>query len=102
MNRFGPVGEGGIPVFADPLYTLFSGGYMLGAFFMATDPVSAPVNKSAKWFYGGLIGLSTVFIRSIGGFPEGMMYSILLANVFSPLMEQVAVGIRYRKRAVAA
>jgi len=102
MNRFGPIGEGGIPVFADPLYTLFSGGYMLGAFFMATDPVSAPVNKGAKWFYGGLIGLSTVFIRSIGGFPEGMMFSILLANVFSPLMEQVAVGIRYRKRAVVA
>ena len=100
MNRFGPIGEGGLPVFADPVYTLFSGGYMLGAFFMATDPVSAPINKGAKWFYGALIGFSTVIIRSIAGFPEGMMFSILLANIFSPLMEQIATGIRYRREAV--
>ena len=100
MNRFGPVGDGGVRVFAGPVFNLFSGAYMLGAFFMATDPVSAPVNKGAKWFYGSLIGLSTIFIRSIGGFPEGMMFSILLANTFSPLMEQVAIGIRYRKKAL--
>jgi Na+-transporting NADH:ubiquinone oxidoreductase subunit B len=102
MNRFGPLGDAGIPVFADPAYTLFSGGYMLSAFFMATDPVSAPVNKGAKWFYGGLIGVTAVFIRGIGGFPEGMMFSILLANVFAPLMEQIAIGIRYRRKAVPA
>lgn len=107
MQQWGPAvelaGDGGkFSVFAGPVYTLFSGGYMLGAFFMATDPVSAPLNKGAKWFYGGLIGVSTIVIRYIGGFPEGMMFSILLANTFAPLMEQVATGIRYRKKVVPA
>ncbi len=88
----------GLRLFAPPLYTLLAGGYMLGAFFMATDPVSAPGTRQAQWFYGVIIGVAAVTIRSISGFPGGMMFAILLANVFSPLLDYVVMQKRYRRR----
>jgi Na(+)-translocating NADH:ubiquinone oxidoreductase B subunit len=92
----------GLRLFAPPLYTLLAGGYMLGAFFMATDPVSAPGTKQAQWFYGVIIGVATVTIRSISGYAGGMMFAILLANVFSPLMDYMVMRKRYRRRKALA
>lgn len=92
----------GLRLFAPPLYTLLAGGYMLGAFFMATDPVSAPGTKQAQWFYGAIIGVATVTIRSISGYAGGMMFAILLANVFSPLMDTMVMRKRYRRRKALA
>jgi electron transport complex protein RnfD len=73
-------------VYPDPLFTLFSGGLMLGAVFMATDMVASPVTPLGVWIYGGLIGFITVIIRLFGGLNEGVMYAILLANACSPLI----------------
>jgi electron transport complex protein RnfD len=73
-------------LYPDPLFTLFSGGLMLGAVFMATDMVASPVTPLGVWIYGGMIGFLTVIIRLFGGLPEGVMYAILLANACSPLI----------------
>jgi Na+-translocating ferredoxin:NAD+ oxidoreductase subunit D len=70
--------------YAGPLFMLFSGGLMLGAVFMATDPVASPITHFGGVVYGVLIGLFTVLIRVWGGMPEGVMYAILLGNAISP------------------
>jgi electron transport complex protein RnfD len=76
-------------VYPDPVFTLFSGGLMLGAVFMATDMVASPVTPKGVWIYGALIGFVTVIIRLFGGLSEGVMYAILLANACSPLISSV-------------
>jgi len=73
-------------IYPGPLFTLFSGGLMLGAMFMASDMVASPVTPLGVWIYGGLIGFLTVIIRLFGGLPEGVMYAILLGNAASPLI----------------
>lgn len=72
---------------APPLFAILAGGYLFGAVFMATDPVSAPKAKQVQWVFGALIGLSAVVIREFGLFTEGMMFAILIANALTPLME---------------
>ncbi|MDO4794155.1 MAG: RnfABCDGE type electron transport complex subunit D [Filifactor alocis] len=76
----------------DPMmipYNLFGGGLMLGAFFMATDYSSSPVNEKAQLVYAFGCGLLTSIIRYYGGYPEGVSYSILLMNVAAPLMDKM-------------
>ena len=63
------------------LYQLFSGGLMLGAFFMATDFVTSPVTKLGQWIFGIGCGILTVVFRYFGLFPEGVTYAILLMNL---------------------
>lgn len=75
-------------LYAGPLFMLSSGGLMLGAVFMATDPVGSPLTKQGCLLYGVFIGLLVVMIRNWGGMPEGVMYSILLANAISPHLDQ--------------
>ena len=72
----------------DPLFMLFSGGLMLGAWFMATDMVGSPVTPLGVMIYGLFIGIVTVVIRVYGGLSEGVMYAILLANAATPLIDQ--------------
>ncbi|KRT55448.1 RnfABCDGE type electron transport complex subunit D [endosymbiont of Ridgeia piscesae] len=72
----------------DPLFMLFSGGLMLGAWFMATDMVGSPVTPRGVIIYGLLIGFLTVIIRLFGGLSEGVMYAILLGNAATPLIDQ--------------
>lgn len=71
-----------------PLFTLLSGGMLLGALFMATDPVTSPVTPKGTWLFAIGIGLLVVLIRVFGGFPEGMMYAILLMNAATPLIDR--------------
>lgn len=68
---------------------ILSGGFLYGAVFMATDPISAPKHKKSKYLYGFLIGLITVVIRSFSLFTGGIMFAILVANTFAPLMDAV-------------
>ena len=70
-------------------FHLFSGGLMLGAVFMATDPVTSPVTPRGAWVFAFGIGILTVAIRQFGGLPEGVMYSILLMNAVTPLIDRV-------------
>ncbi len=74
--------------YPDPIFMLFAGGFMLGVWFMATDPVTSPVHPKAVWIYGAGIGFFVVIIRLFGGMPEGVMYSILLMNAVTPLLER--------------
>ena len=83
---------------APPGFQLLSGGLLLGAFFMATDPVTSPFTKAGRWIASILLGFLTVLIRSFSGYVEGVMFSILLLNVFSPLIDTVVLNIRYRKK----
>lgn len=70
-------------------FELFSGGLMLGAVFMATDPVTAPVTNAGRWVFGVGIGALVVVIRRWGGLPEGVMYSILIFNALVPFINQI-------------
>lgn len=70
-------------------FMLFSGGLMLGAVFMATDMVTAPVTNTGRWLFGLGIGLLIMIIRVWGGLPEGVMYAILLMNALVPFINRV-------------
>ena len=69
-------------------YHLFGGGLMLGAFFMATDYATSPITDKGKVIYAVGAGIMTMIIRKIGGYPEGVSYSILLMNVLTPLINK--------------
>ena len=71
-----------------PLFSVFAGSLLIGAFFMATDPVSSPVTPRGAWIFGVGVGLLVVLIRNFGGFPEGVMYAILLMNAATPLIDR--------------
>lgn len=73
------------------LYHLLSGGLMLGAFFMATDYSSSPVNNIGKIIMGIGCGVLTVLIRLYGGYPEGVSFAILIMNLFVPLIDRYTV-----------
>ncbi len=77
----------------DPLLHMMSGGLILGAFFMATDYVTGPSVRSAQIVFGICAGALTVLIRLKGGYPEGVMFAILLMNCFAPLLDR---GMRSR------
>jgi Na+-translocating ferredoxin:NAD+ oxidoreductase subunit D len=87
--------------YASAPFMLFSGGLMLGAVFMATDMVTAPVTNRGRWVFGIGIGLIVVIIRTWGGLPEGVMYAILLMNALVPFINRVTqprvFGTRGRK-----
>ncbi|MBE6908016.1 MAG: RnfABCDGE type electron transport complex subunit D [Ruminococcaceae bacterium] len=76
-------------------YSVFGGGLMLGAFFMATDYVTSPVTKKGQLIFGVGCGLLTVFIRKFGSFPEGVCYSILLMNCTVWIIDQHVKPIRF-------
>ncbi len=81
---------------APPLFQLLSGGLVLGAFFMATDPITATYNQTAKWIFGAGCGLVTVLVRNFTTLPEGVMYAILLMNLLAIPIQSLAVKMRYR------
>ena len=71
-----------------PIAHLLGGGMMLGAFFIATDPVTAPLTKRGMWIFGAGVGAITMLIRMVGEYPEGVMFSILLMNAVTPLIDR--------------
>jgi electron transport complex protein RnfD len=73
--------------YADPLFHLFSGGAMLGAFFIATDPVSAATSNKGRLIYGFLIGVLIWVIRSYGGYPDAVAFAVLLMNLSAPTID---------------
>ncbi|MBC8519299.1 MAG: RnfABCDGE type electron transport complex subunit D [Gammaproteobacteria bacterium] len=74
--------------FPDIHFTLFSGGMMLGAIYMATDPVTSPVTTKGAWIFGCGVGFLVVLIRNFGGLPEGILYAILFMNAATPLINR--------------
>lgn len=71
-----------------PWFMVTSGGLLLGAVFMATDPVTSPLAPKGAWVFAVMIGFLVVLIRVFGGLPEGVMYAILLMNAATPLLER--------------
>ena len=71
-----------------PVYELFAGGLMLGAFFMATDYASSPVTPIGQIIMGVGCGILTALIRIFGAYPEGVSYSILIMNLAVPLIDR--------------
>lgn len=72
-----------------PFFHLFSGGLVLGAAFMATDPITSPITQKGCWIFGIGIGVIVMVIRLFGGLPEGVMYAILIMNGATPLLNRV-------------
>ncbi|WP_116472957.1 electron transport complex subunit RsxD [Zobellella maritima] len=72
---------------ASPLMHLLSGATMIGAFFIATDPVSASTTFKGRLIYGVLIGLLVYLIRTFGGYPDAIAFAVLLANMTVPMID---------------
>jgi len=77
------------------LYSLFSGGLMLGAIFMATDYATSPVTAKGQIVYGIGCGVLTVFFRYYGLFPEGVTYAILIMNAFVWIIDRYTAPRRF-------
>lgn len=73
--------------FASPLFHLFSGGAMLGAFFIVTDPVSGCTTWKGKLIFGFSAGVLAYIIRVFGGYPDGVAFAVLLMNICVPLID---------------
>jgi len=76
---------------AGTAFHLFSGATMLGAFFIATDPVSAATSDRGRLFYGAGIGALAWIIRTWGGYPDGIAFGVLLMNLAAPLLDRYTV-----------
>jgi electron transport complex protein RnfD len=72
-----------------PLFHLFSGGAMLGAFFIATDPVSACTTPRGRLIYGASIGAWIYIIRTWGGYPDAVAFAVLLLNMSAPVIDHL-------------
>ncbi|WP_416308129.1 electron transport complex subunit RsxD [Neptunicella sp. SCSIO 80796] len=73
--------------FASPLFHLFSGGIMLGAFFIATDPVSAATTDKGRLIFGASIGMWIFLIRNFGGYPDAIAFAVIIMNMAVPLID---------------
>lgn len=78
-----------------PLYHLFAGGLMIGAFFMATDWVTSPITKKGKIIYAIGLGLLTSLIRLRGSYTEGVCYSILMMNMVTPMIDRFVRNVSF-------
>jgi len=74
--------------YIQPFYHLTTGALLFGAFFIATDPVTAPMTARGQWVFGAIIGAFTMLVRIVGEYPEGFMYAVFLANGIRPLIDR--------------
>ncbi len=97
---FNVIGSDTNPMFNMPWYWhLVLGSFAFGLIFMTTDPVSAAMTNTGRWYYGILIGVMVVLIRVVNpAFPEGVMLAILFANLFAPLIDHFVVEANVKRR----
>ena len=81
---------------APPVFQLLAGGLLFGAFFMATDPVTSPFTNIGKYIFGIMCGILTVLIRSFSGYVEGVMFSIVIMNALTPLIDHIVLSFKYK------
>lgn len=72
---------------------LSAGAFLYGAFFIATDPVSSPLTPKGKWIFGAGFGALTLAIRSLSGYPEGVMFAVLIMNSITPLIDRMTIPV---------
>jgi electron transport complex protein RnfD len=82
-----------------PAFHVFSGGAMLGAFFIATDPVTASATPVGKLIYGAGIGVLTFVIRAWGDYPDGVAFAVLLMNMAVPTIDRYTKPRAFGQRA---
>jgi len=87
----------GVKPMPDGLTALLGGGFLFGAFFMATDPISAPRTQEAKLIYGVIIGFCSVIIANFSIFNGGLMFSILIGNMFAPILDTIVRSFKTAK-----
>ena len=87
----------GVEPVPDGLTALLGGGFLFGAFFMATDPISAPRTEVAKLIYGIIIGLCSVIIANFSIFNGGLMFAILIGNMLAPLLDVIVRSFKTAK-----
>jgi electron transport complex protein RnfD len=75
--------------YAGPMFHLLTGYTLIGAFFLATDDSSSPVNPVPMLIYGAMGGVMTILIRNIGAYPDGTLYAILVINLINPLIDKI-------------
>lgn len=76
-------------VYADPLFHILAGSTVFGAFFLAVTPSASPVGKAAMVLFGALGGVMVMLIRIYGIYPDGVMFGVLFANLFAPLLDMI-------------
>ena len=103
-SLFNFIGSDTNPMFQVPWYWhMVLGGFAFGLIFMTTDPVSASMTNTGRWFYGALIGVMVILIRVVNpAYPEGMMLAILFANLFAPLIDHFVVEANIQRREARA
>jgi Na+-transporting NADH:ubiquinone oxidoreductase subunit B len=89
----------GIAPVPGALPAVLGGGFLFGAFFMATDPVSAPRTEAAKVIYAVLIGVCATIIRNFSIFNGGLMFAVLIGNMFAPILDYTIQANKKRKAA---
>ena len=94
---FGPAGL----FTGDPIFHMMAGGLIIGAFFMATDMVTIPITIKGQIIFAVGAGALTVLIRLLGGYPEGVCYSILLMNSVTPLIDRLVKPKIFGRQEVA-
>ena len=87
----------GVAGAAQPLSAALSGSLLIGAFFYATDPVSASQTNEGRWIYGAFIGAMSSLISVFSAWPAGTMFAILLANMFAPIMDHAIRETKKRR-----
>lgn len=92
----------GVPPVEGAWPAVLGGGFLFGAFYMATDPVSSPKTKEARIAYGALIGILTVVIRNFSIFNGGLMFAILIGNMFAPIMDHAVKQLKAKPAAGGA
>lgn len=87
--------------FPDGLFAVLSGGLLFAAFLNATDPVTSPMTRRGKWIFGLMLGLLTVLGRGLTGYAEWVTFSILIGNMFTPLIDRFTVPKAYAGPAIS-
>jgi Na+-transporting NADH:ubiquinone oxidoreductase subunit B len=88
----------GVAPVPDALTAILGGGFLFGAFFMATDPISSPKTELARIMYGIIIATCTVVIRNFSIFNGGLMFSILIGNMFAPILDYTVESFKADKK----
>jgi Na+-transporting NADH:ubiquinone oxidoreductase subunit B len=97
LNNLGPADD---PMFAVPWsWHLVMGGWAFGTVFLATDPVAAATTNPGRWGFGILVGALTIIIRITNpSYYEGVIFAILLASIFAPLLDFIVVERNIKRR----
>jgi electron transport complex protein RnfD len=77
--------------FIGPIQHLFSGGLMLGAFFIATDPTTGCSSHKGQLIFGAGVAIMTVLVREFGNFPDGVAFGVLIMNMSAPLIDRLTI-----------